>query len=82
MCGGTYGRVNRGDEGEGIWLVGFIYIHEIDGTSCSCFKWGGGRRGRGGANQCIGNWHNKLPLYSECILIKIRKNKQTSPSHA
>jgi hypothetical protein len=24
------GRVNGGDEGEGIWLMGFIYIHEIE----------------------------------------------------
>jgi hypothetical protein len=23
------GRVNGGDEGEGIWLMGFIYIYEI-----------------------------------------------------
>jgi hypothetical protein len=23
-------RVNEGDEGEGIWLMGFIYIHEIE----------------------------------------------------
>jgi hypothetical protein len=22
-------RVNGGDEGEGIWLMGFIYIYEI-----------------------------------------------------
>jgi hypothetical protein len=22
-------RVNEGDEGKGIWLMGFIYIHEI-----------------------------------------------------
>jgi hypothetical protein len=24
------GRVNGGDEGEGMWLIGFIYIHEIE----------------------------------------------------
>jgi hypothetical protein len=24
------GRVNEGDEGEGIWLMGFVYIHEIE----------------------------------------------------
>jgi hypothetical protein len=23
-------RVNAGDEGEGIWLMFFIYIHEIE----------------------------------------------------
>jgi hypothetical protein len=23
-------RVNGGDEGEGIWLMGFIYIYEIE----------------------------------------------------
>jgi hypothetical protein len=23
-------RVNEGDEGEGIWLMRFIYLHEID----------------------------------------------------
>jgi hypothetical protein len=44
------GRVNEGDEGEGIWLMGFIYIHEIENeTSCNCFKWewGGSYRGWG-----------------------------------
>jgi hypothetical protein len=33
LCvGSTYGRVrvNAGDEGEGIWLMFFIYIHEIE----------------------------------------------------
>jgi hypothetical protein len=24
------GRMNGGDEGEGVWLMGFIYIHEIE----------------------------------------------------
>jgi hypothetical protein len=24
------GRMNGGDEGERIWLMGFIYIHEIE----------------------------------------------------
>jgi hypothetical protein len=24
------GRVNREDEDEGIWLMGFLYIHEIE----------------------------------------------------
>jgi hypothetical protein len=24
------GRVNGGDEGEGIWLIGFVYIYEIE----------------------------------------------------
>jgi hypothetical protein len=24
------GRVNGGDEGEGIWLMGFIYLQEIE----------------------------------------------------
>jgi hypothetical protein len=24
------GRVNEGDEGEGMWLMDFIYIHEIE----------------------------------------------------
>jgi hypothetical protein len=34
------GKVNGGDEGEGIWLVDFIYIYEIEyETSCNCFKW-------------------------------------------
>jgi hypothetical protein len=28
ICG--RGRINEGDEGEGIWLMGFIYIHEIE----------------------------------------------------
>jgi hypothetical protein len=29
---GTYGRgeVNEGDEDEGFWLMGFIYIHETE----------------------------------------------------
>jgi hypothetical protein len=26
----TGGRVNGGDEGEGIWWMDFIYIHEIE----------------------------------------------------
>jgi hypothetical protein len=39
--------VNEGDEGEGIWLVYFIYIHEMNGKStCSFFKWG--KEGVGG----------------------------------
>jgi hypothetical protein len=25
------GKVNGGDEGEGIWLMGFVYIYEIKG---------------------------------------------------
>jgi hypothetical protein len=24
------GRVNRDDEGEGIWLIGFIYIYKTE----------------------------------------------------
>jgi hypothetical protein len=24
------GKMKRGDKGEGIWLVSFIYIHEIE----------------------------------------------------
>jgi hypothetical protein len=30
--GGTCGRerLNGGDEGEGIWLMGFIYIYKIE----------------------------------------------------
>jgi hypothetical protein len=24
------GKVNGGDEGEGIWLMGFMYIYEIE----------------------------------------------------
>jgi hypothetical protein len=31
MCGEVLlrgGRVNEGDEGEGIWSMGFIYIYE------------------------------------------------------
>jgi hypothetical protein len=32
-------RVNEGDEGEGIYLVDFIYLHEIEQEiSCNCFK--------------------------------------------
>jgi hypothetical protein len=27
---GGSGRMNGGDEGEGIWLMGFIYIYEIE----------------------------------------------------
>jgi hypothetical protein len=42
---GTSGseRVNRGDKGEGMWLMDFIYLHKIDcsETSCNCFNWGG-----------------------------------------
>jgi hypothetical protein len=33
-------RVNGGDEGEGIWLMGFKYIYEIENeTSCNCSDW-------------------------------------------
>jgi hypothetical protein len=28
------GKVNEGDEGKGIWLMGFIYLNKI----CNCFK--------------------------------------------
>jgi hypothetical protein len=35
------GEVNGGDEGEGIWWRHFIYLHEIEETSCNCCKWGG-----------------------------------------
>jgi hypothetical protein len=24
------GKVNRGDDSEGIWLIGLVYIHEIE----------------------------------------------------
>jgi hypothetical protein len=50
--------VNGGDEGEGIWLMGFIYMYELDNeTSCNCFKWGrkgvgSGRRWWRKSNQC------------------------------
>jgi hypothetical protein len=28
VCGGMWeGRVNGGSEGEGIWVMGFIYMH-------------------------------------------------------
>jgi hypothetical protein len=35
------GRVNGGDEGEGTWLTGFIYIYmkQNNEISCNCFKW-------------------------------------------
>jgi hypothetical protein len=32
-------RVNEGDEGDRIWLMDFMYLHEIE-TFCNCFKWG------------------------------------------
>jgi hypothetical protein len=36
------GRVNGRDEGEVIWLLGFIYIYKIRVMKpCNCFKWGG-----------------------------------------
>jgi hypothetical protein len=32
----------KGDEGEGIWLMGFTYIKKKNNeTSCNCFNWGG-----------------------------------------
>jgi hypothetical protein len=35
------GRVNEGDQGEGIWLMDFIHLYGIEQrTSCNCFKWG------------------------------------------
>jgi hypothetical protein len=68
------GMVNGGDEGEGIWLMGFIYIYE---TSYNYFKCGGlgmgGGDGRGDLTnvQCksIQNYHNESPLYNKYILI-------------
>jgi hypothetical protein len=33
LCGGVHlglSMVNGGDEGEGIWLMGFIYLYEIE----------------------------------------------------
>jgi hypothetical protein len=32
VWGGTYGkgRVSEGDEGEGVWLMDFIYLHELE----------------------------------------------------
>jgi hypothetical protein len=34
------GRVNGGEEGEGIWPTGFIYIYEMNNeTSYNYFKW-------------------------------------------
>jgi hypothetical protein len=33
VCGGVlvgWGRVNRGDEGEGTWLMGFIHKYDIE----------------------------------------------------
>jgi hypothetical protein len=40
------GRVNEGDESEGIWLMDFIYLYlytymKLQETSCNCFKWDG-----------------------------------------
>jgi hypothetical protein len=41
---------------EGIWLMGFIYLHEINiETFCSCFKWG---REGGGDKDDEGNLTN------------------------
>jgi hypothetical protein len=75
------GRVNEGDEGEGTWLVDFIYLHEIKKSLAIAVSGAGkGLRGRdGGGNltnvQCkpIWNCHNESPLYNEYILIKISK---------
>jgi hypothetical protein len=51
------GRMNR-DKGEGIWLMGFIPMYEIDETSYNCFKRGkegvvGGVRWWERSNQCL-----------------------------
>jgi hypothetical protein len=70
-------RVNEGDQSEGIWLMDFIYVYELEQeTSCNCFKWGGRRlRGRddGGDVQYKSNrnCHYESSLYNEYILIKI-----------
>jgi hypothetical protein len=42
------GEVNGEDEGEGIWLMDFIYLHEIEQKNLlQCLQVGWGR-GRGG----------------------------------
>jgi hypothetical protein len=64
--------VNEGGDGEGIWLMDFIYLHEIDNeTSCNCFKeerWWGGLTNIQYKPIC--NCHNESSLYNKCILIK------------
>jgi hypothetical protein len=60
--------VNEGDEGEGIWLMDFTYLHEIEqGNFLQSFKWGGEGVGKGGSDltsvQCkpVWNCHNEPP---------------------
>jgi hypothetical protein len=73
------GRVNEGD-GEGIWLMVFIYIHEMmKHLAIVLSGQGRGCRGDGGGNltsvQCkaTGNWYNEFLLYNEYMLIKMKK---------
>jgi hypothetical protein len=63
-------KVNEGDEGEGIWLMGFMYIHEMsEETTCNCLSWVGRVLGEDSEGnlinvQCkaIGNLHNESSL--------------------
>jgi hypothetical protein len=71
--------VKEGDEGEGIWLMGFVYLYETElKIPLQLFKWEGrGLRGRDDEGnvtnvQYKSNWncHYESPLYNEYILIK------------
>jgi hypothetical protein len=71
----THGRGRVRDEGEGIWLMGFVYIYEIESCSTIALRRVGKElwRGDGGDDltneQCkpVQNCHN------EYVLIKMKK---------
>jgi hypothetical protein len=53
--------VNEGDEGEGIWLMDFTYLHEIEqGNFLQSFKWGGEGVGKGGSDLTSVQCHVKM----------------------
>jgi hypothetical protein len=71
------GRGNRGDEGMGIWLMGFIHIYEIAIALSGARSRSMGVDGGGDLTnvQCkaIQNWHNESPLYNEYCANKNEK---------
>jgi hypothetical protein len=51
--------VNGGDEGEGIWLMDFIYLYKIKQSGIALSGEGRELRGRGGGGGDLTNEQNK-----------------------